>query len=1142
LNGRLRLVLAASTTSATFSAAGDYVLQLSATDGALTASDELDVHVYAPPVTVAPPPVQTGWPVTVTVGTLFPSAPTAVDMDGDGKQELIVVAGASASNGADQMKVWIYDAQGRVRTGWPQQLRGIAGLHPVVGDLDGDGRRELFVGGHAWNLNGQAVAGWPQTLPGCTDAGAPFALQVSAMADLDGDGDLEVLGLLADGHRDAANACYVGNRVYVWTGTGVPLPGFPVEIPQTTDGIQHMGFLSVGDLDGDDDLEVIALAGSDRLLSGRAVDRVFAWHHTGQVVTGWPKDVPGLTTLGGINNPAVGDLDGDGRDEIILVADDTQPRVHVWHGDGLPMSGWPKELSDPASFDAAFPAAVLGDLTGDGRPEILVTRARDELNAQPAVQLEVFRADGTMLTGWPQTADGLFPPSSVNGTAQRYHASQFPVPAIADVTGDGRPEVIGIFELTSAQQRSPYVLAWQADGRPAAGFPFKLTDAPEASGVLVSDVDGDGDPELGTITHYFPARTTVAVHLWDLAARTTRVDWPMYAHDAQRTFRYAMTSPSTNQPPVLAPIGAKTVAIGAPLAFTVEATDPDTGDTLTFAATGLPDGATFTAATRAFSWTPTAAQAGAHSATFTVEDGQGGSDSETITITVDGQAGDPVMRITQPAAGAQLPTSTVEVRYEVDGDRTGVDHVHVQLDDQAEVRDLDFDGAHTFDGVAEGSHTVRGYMASADHAQIGQAVEVSFTVDTSVDPISVALTAPADGAQFTAPATIPLEATATGASGVPIARVEFYRGTEKLGEDATAPYQFSWTGVAAGAYTLTARAIDEQSRSADSPAVQVTVVAPDPDPDPDPDPGENRAPVLAPIGDKTVANGATLAFTVTATDPDDDTVTLSVQQLPTGAAFDPATGRFEWVAQRGLAPTWQATFTASDGTLSDTETITITVTGGGDPDPNPDPEPGDNRAPRVAAGPGQTIATRATAQLAGQATDDGLPNPPGALTVRWNLRRGPGTAFLDNAASLQTGVAFSEPGVYVLQLTANDGQLSASDDLTVTVGRTRPSPRPLRLIFRAAPHRVRRGQPAMLFWFAPGAERCDASGDWAGAKRAFGFSRVRPTDTSTYTLTCSRGQDEATDSVTVTVDAHRRGPPRRSDWAMRPRERLHDHE
>jgi hypothetical protein len=86
----------------------------------------------------------------------------------------------------------------------------------------------------------------------------------------------------------------------------------------------------------------------------------------------------------------------------------------------------------------------------------------------------------------------------------------------------------------------------------------------------------------------------------------------------------------SNHPPVLAAIGNKSVSENQTLSFTVSATDVD-GNPLTYSVSGLPAGASF--ANRVFTWTPGFNQAGNHSVTFTVSDGQA-EDSETITIAV----------------------------------------------------------------------------------------------------------------------------------------------------------------------------------------------------------------------------------------------------------------------------------------------------------------------------------------------------------------------------------------------------------------------------------------------------------------------------------------------------------------------------
>ncbi|MBA7715294.1 hypothetical protein ES703_124335 [subsurface metagenome] len=85
----------------------------------------------------------------------------------------------------------------------------------------------------------------------------------------------------------------------------------------------------------------------------------------------------------------------------------------------------------------------------------------------------------------------------------------------------------------------------------------------------------------------------------------------------------------------------------------------------------------------------------------------------------------------------------------------------------------------------------------------------------------------------------------------------------------------------------------------------------------------NSAPVLSPIGDKSVNENEPLSFTVNASDADGDPITYSAQNLPAGATF---TGNsFSWTPGYDQAGSYQATFIASDGQLEDQETIIITV-------------------------------------------------------------------------------------------------------------------------------------------------------------------------------------------------------------------------
>ncbi len=112
------------------------------------------------------------------------------------------------------------------------------------------------------------------------------------------------------------------------------------------------------------------------------------------------------------------------------------------------------------------------------------------------------------------------------------------------------------------------------------------------------------------------------------------------------------TDSNVNLPPVLGSIGPKTVGVGSPLNFTVNATDPDAGQTLTVRSSTRPSGATFPQATgpntgvsSSFAWTPTAGQEGTYVVNFEVFDNANVTliDSEEVTITVTGSNNPPVL-------------------------------------------------------------------------------------------------------------------------------------------------------------------------------------------------------------------------------------------------------------------------------------------------------------------------------------------------------------------------------------------------------------------------------------------------------------------------------------------------------------------
>jgi hypothetical protein len=161
--------------------------------------------------------------------------------------------------------------------------------------------------------------------------------------------------------------------------------------------------------------------------------------------------------------------------------------------------------------------------------------------------------------------------------------------------------------------------------------------------VLANDTDADGN-------------TLTVTDVWDMDHGTANTDGTTLTYTPDQgftgtdSFQYSVsdgaggtgwavvtvtvTVSDVNRPPVLDPVGNRTVEEGVALVIVLGAGDPDTGATLTFSASNLPDGATWDAGTATFTWTPGYNQAGTWPGVrFEVSDGEL-TDSEEITITV----------------------------------------------------------------------------------------------------------------------------------------------------------------------------------------------------------------------------------------------------------------------------------------------------------------------------------------------------------------------------------------------------------------------------------------------------------------------------------------------------------------------------
>ncbi len=361
---------------------------------------------------------------------------------------------------------------------------------PVIADVNGDGQNDI-VFGHVdgkirvldadgnfevpWSLPGRGEARFPipggGTWPGAGQP--PVAIDSSpAVADLDHDGTNEVIvgvgskwvsgvqpGGLMVFNSDGTYRCGrlnddVGN---IWTDQAGP-DGYPEPVFATP---------AIGDVDGDGYPDIV-YGGFDLLI--HVIDRNCA------DVPGFPYDVEDSVW----SSPALYDIDGDGRMEIFEGGDQSLlgnvnwagGELHAldWQG-GTVVQMWKQQINDVITSSPA-----IGDIDGDGRVEVVV--GAGNFYGQPdGWHVWAWHADdGTPVPGWPQATGGPVKSS----------------PLIADITGDGQPEVV----VGSEDHR---VWAWHGNGSLLWKVEPQNCCVPpgpiEASPIAV-DVNGDGKQDI----------------------------------------------------------------------------------------------------------------------------------------------------------------------------------------------------------------------------------------------------------------------------------------------------------------------------------------------------------------------------------------------------------------------------------------------------------------------------------------------------------------------------------------------------------------------------------------------------------------------------------------------------------------------
>ncbi|MET0552949.1 MAG: FG-GAP-like repeat-containing protein [Vicinamibacteria bacterium] len=477
---------------------------------------------------------QTGWY----------SSPAISDLDGDGAPEVIwgsydlfVYQG---SNGA--LRARAANAQ-RV---WP----GVA-----VADLTGDGSKEIVVGRGGNQVHVYRFVP-PSTLQvvWSTAAAFPVSGEVRSLAveDLESDGQLEVIVGRASSGADRQVNVFNANG-----GQRAGFPARRAGEEGAGAGMYNEN-LTVADLNGDGQKEIIAPTDThyitalhpngDQILTHPMYDHLgnpgpTPWARVG-VHVDHSVDLVGFANCGTQHRPnfansapAIGDLDGDGTREIVVpgdvyncgVGDPAGDLYHLpwilrrdrsrWAGSGFDWTVLPvaEPGSGPVSQDFSViensvQNAVLADLDSDGRMEILLPSYDGRLHA--------WWLDKTERHAWP---------FDVPGSGIRF-ASE---PAVADLDDDGQAEVI----FTSWGQKAGNTVG-QLHIVSSQGVQLHAIDLPAASGVWNGGLGApslgniDGDPDLEVVV----GTSRTGVLAYDLpGTANARILWGTGRGNLQRT-------------------------------------------------------------------------------------------------------------------------------------------------------------------------------------------------------------------------------------------------------------------------------------------------------------------------------------------------------------------------------------------------------------------------------------------------------------------------------------------------------------------------------------------------------------------------------------------------------------------------------
>lgn len=422
------------------------------------------------------PTVMEGFPKAMLANSTFKNFRnvTLADLNDDGADEVII--------GVND-KLYAYDSNGLL---WEKDIIGTALYPPSVADMDGDGDLEIVLATGGLTSGRLYVVDHTSTdLPNFPlNFDDHWMIAAPALSDLDEDGQLEIIV----GERTPP----IG-RLQIIKLDGTSFSNFPVEI----DGTPALT-PSVADIDNDGEKDIVIASTSS----------LYAFDLKGVIKIGFPIQKTGLKYS--YQSPILIDLDQDGTKEIVGAGHGDAPEYYIRNSVGNYKEGWAIPIPENTwSFNT--PTVI------DWNNETIIFMSRPVGSDNDEDMLYAWNSRGELLSNFPIIKAG-----GLEG-----------IISVADIDNDLEPELVFGSNLYDPTSGRSFIHAYNLDGTIVSGFPIRPKGWTFMNGVTIGDVNGDGKMDMATLsyTQNFGATldsTYLTVYELEVPYSPDRVWWSTY--------------------------------------------------------------------------------------------------------------------------------------------------------------------------------------------------------------------------------------------------------------------------------------------------------------------------------------------------------------------------------------------------------------------------------------------------------------------------------------------------------------------------------------------------------------------------------------------------------------------------------------